>query len=73
MSLEYLNRHPLEVDLPPGAWADLAWFDRLKNEDICPTCETFLLREQLEKECGRCGAGFEDPEIKRALEQPKEA
>lgn len=66
--MELLHRHPLEVNLPPWAFAQLHAYRELQENNICTACSRELLTETIIRTCECCGKRYEDPRTKHALE-----
>ncbi len=66
--MDLLHRHPLEVQLPPWAFAQLHAYRELQEQDVCRSCTQEALMTTLMRTCEVCGRRFEDERTKHALE-----
>ncbi len=65
--MDLLHRHPLEVSLPPWAFAQLQAYRELQHQDVCKACSRDMLREHVVRTCELCGKRYEDQQTKSAL------
>ena len=66
--MELLHRHPLEVNLPPWAFAQLQAYRELHEQDLCNGCRKEALQGALRRTCEQCGKPYNDSQIQAALE-----
>lgn len=66
--MDLLHRHPLEVNLPPWAFAQLQAYRELQDPNLCKGCRKDAQRGALSRTCEQCGQTYDDEQVRLALE-----